>query len=117
MAATAALAAVVVVSASAGSAAKPQLVGTVGPGYTIKLTLNGSKVKSANAGKYLLVVHDKGRFHNFVFEKAKGGTFEKTVTGVGFVGTRTLNVKLTPGKWEFYCRVHESTMKGELTVS
>lgn len=113
--AASALALAVAVSASA-SAATPKLIGTVGPGYTITLTMNGKKVTRVKAGSYLLVVRDRSAIHSFVFEKAKGGTFEKTVTAVGFTGTATLKVRLTSGKYEYYCRPHESTMKGEFIV-
>ena len=117
--AAAALAVAVAVTVPA-SAATPKLIGTVGPGFTITLKLNGKLLKESStvkAGSYLLVVTDKASSHNFVFEKAKGGTFEKTVTSVPFKGTKTLKVRLTPGKYEFYCRPHEkSGMKGEFTV-
>jgi plastocyanin len=92
-----------------------KLKGTVGPGFTISLTQNGHKVKTLKAGTYTLVVADKASIHNFVLEKS-GGKFEKAVTSVGFVGTKTIRVKLTRGKWEFYCKPHESTMHGDFTV-
>jgi hypothetical protein len=43
----------------------PKLVGTVGPGYTIKLTKAGVKVKSLKAGTYKFVISDKSPLHNF----------------------------------------------------
>ena len=116
LAAAGAALAIAVVASVPASAATPQLIGTVGPGLKITLTLNGKKVTSVKAGSYLLVVHDKSSIHSFVFEKRKGGTFEKTVTSVKFKCTATLKVKLTAGKYEYYCRPHESTMKGEFTV-
>ena len=114
LAATAlALAAAVALPASA---ATPKLIGTVGPDFKITLTQGGKPVKSVKAGSYLLVVSDKSSIHSFVFEKAKGGTFEKEVTAVPFMGTKTLKVRLTAGTYEFYCRPHEKTMKGTFTV-
>jgi plastocyanin len=97
-------------------AAAPTLNGTVGPGFTITLKQKGKAVKTLKAGSYTFVVSDKADIHDFVLEKSKGGTFEKEITSVGFEGTKTVKVKLTPGKWEFYCRPHESQMKGEFTV-
>jgi plastocyanin len=51
-----------------------------------------------------------------VVEKSRGG-FEKALTTVPLVGTKTVTVKLTKGKWEFYCKPHEATMHGDFTVS
>ena len=98
-------------------AATPKLKGTVGPGFTITLTQGGTKVTKLKAGTYTLVVSDKAAIHNFVLEKSKGGTFEKTVTSVPFMGTKTVTVKLTAGKYEYYCRPHEASMKGAFTVT
>ena len=98
-----------------GRADAMKLKGTVGPGFTISLTQNGHKVRSVRAGTYTLVVADKSAIHNFVLEKS-GGKVEKRVTSVGFTGTKTIRVKLTRGKWEFYCAPHESSMRGQFTV-
>ncbi len=103
-------------SASSASQATPTLKGTVGPGYTISLKMNGKPVKSLKAGSYSFVVTDKASIHNFVLEKKKGGTFEKELTTVPFTGTKTVKIKLTSGTWQFYCRPHESVMEGTFTV-
>jgi hypothetical protein len=55
--------------ASAASQAAPTLNGTVGPGYTISLKMNGKTVTSVKAGSYSFVVADKSAVHNFVLEK------------------------------------------------
>lgn len=92
------------------------LKGSVGPGFTISLTMNGKRVTSLKAGTYTFAVSDKASIHNFVLEKKKGGTFEKELTTVPFKGTKSVKVKLTAGKWEFYCRPHEAMMHGDFTV-
>src|SRR5919202_5478105 len=92
-----------------------KLKGTVGPSFTITLTKSGKKVRTLRAGTYTLTVADKSGIHNFVLEKS-GGKFEKTVTSVGFTGTKTIRVKLTRGKWQYYCAPHESTMHGSFSV-
>ena len=74
----------------------PMLTGTVGPGFTITLKKAGVKVRT--------------------FEKARGGKFERAITSVGFTGTKTIRVKLTKGKWEYYCAPHEDDMHGDFTV-
>jgi membrane-associated phospholipid phosphatase/plastocyanin len=98
-------------------AATPKLVGTVGPGFTITLRQASKKVTTLKAGTYLFVVTDKAAIHNFVLEKQKGGTFEKDVTTVAFTGTKSVKIKLTAGKWKYYCRPHEPTMFGFFTVT
>lgn len=111
-------AAVLVVSVGAsGKTATPTLKGTVGPGYTITLTMNGKKVKSLKRGTYKFAVADKSTFHNFTLEREKGGKFEKDVTSVSFTGSKTVTLKLGPGSWKYYCKVHEPMMYGFFKVT
>ena len=100
------------------STATPTLKGVVGPGYSIKLTKGGKRVKSVKAGKYRFVITDKSTFHNFTVEREKPSkpTIEKHVTGTGFTGKKTMVITLKPGSWSFYCSVHESQMHGDLKV-
>jgi len=88
---------------------------TVGPGFTITLTRNGHRVTRVAPGLYRIVVSDRSAIHNFKLEKS-GGAFERTMTTVGFKGVRTQTVRLTAGRWEYYCAPHERTMKGHFTV-
>ena len=103
------------VFASTGVAASPKLVGTTGPGFSIKVTMNGKAVKSLKAGTYKLVVHDRADSHNFhVF----GPGLNKKVTTVSFMGTKTVTVTLKKGKYTFQCDPHAAAgMKGSFTVS
>jgi plastocyanin len=102
---------------SSKTQAVPTLVGTTGPGYTITLTMKGKAVKALHAGSYKFVVHDKAAIHNFFVEKEKGGSFERAITSVPFVGTKTVTIKLTAGKWKYYCQPHEAMGMGhEFTV-
>jgi plastocyanin len=94
----------------------PTLSGTVGPGFTISLKMNGKAVKSLKAGSYKFVVADKATIHGFTIEQESGGKFEKALTAVPFTGTKTVTVKLKAGKWKFYCPPHESSMFGFFTV-
>ncbi len=98
---------------SARSTASPKLVGTDGPGFTITLTKTGKKVTKLTHGTYSLTVNDKASAHNFVLE---GPGVERDITTVPFTGTKTVTVKLRPGKYKFYCRPHESSMFGFVTV-
>ena len=112
-----AAAAMALVVAADVFAAAPALKGTVGPGFTITLTQAGKKLTKLKAGTYTLVVSDKASIHNFVVEKKKGGTFEKEITTVPFMGTKTVKIKLTAGTYEYYCRPHEASMHGTFTVT
>jgi hypothetical protein len=111
-----AVALVVAGAALSRGQATPKLVGTVGPGFTIKLTKGGAKVSSLKAGTYLFVIHDKATIHQFTVEREKGGAFEKALTSVAFVGTKSAKVKLGRGKWKYYCKPHEAAMHGFFTV-
>jgi hypothetical protein len=91
------------------------LRGVVGPGFTINLTKNGRKVTQLAPGMYRIVVSDRSAIHNFKLEKSGGG-LERAVTTVGFTGTRAITVRLTRGRWEYYCMPHESSMKGHFVV-
>jgi plastocyanin len=103
--------------AQRGSASGPPTVtGTVGPGFTITLTRNGKRVKTLAAGRYTFKIVDRASVHNFVLEKS-GGAFEKQLTSVPFTGSKSVVVRLTKGKWEFYCAPHESQMHGDLRVT
>jgi plastocyanin len=101
---------------SVGTAAShPVLVGTTGPGYTIKVTRNGKAVKTLKAGTYSLVVHDKAAVHDF---HLIGPGFNKRITSVSFVGTKTVTVTLKKGKYAYQCDPHAAGgMKGSFTVS
>jgi hypothetical protein len=111
-------AAVLVVSVGAsGRTATPTLKGTVGPGYTISLTMDGKKVKSLKRGTYKFVVADRSTFHNFTVEREKGGKFEKDLTSVAFTGNKTVTLKLGTGSWKYYCKVHEPMMYGFFKVT
>lgn len=105
-----------VASAGATDARVVTLKGSVGPGYTIALTQSGHKVRTLRAGTYRFVIADRASVHNFVLEKEQGGRFEKELTRVGDVGTKTVLVKLTRGTWKYYCEPHESVMFGRFTV-
>jgi plastocyanin len=93
-----------------------KLNGTVGPGFTISLAQNGKKVKTLKAGTYAFTIADKATIHNFVLEEESPSHVEKTLTSVGFQGTKTVTLKLAKGKWKYYCAPHEATMKGFFTV-
>ena len=113
---TAIAAAVVAGGATARSDSTPTLKATVGPGYTIALMQSGKKVTRLKPGPYRIVVADRSSAHNFVLERERGGRFERKLTSVGFVGTRTVTIRLGNGSWKYYCEPHESLMHGSFAV-
>jgi plastocyanin len=109
------VAAVAAASAFGRPAAAPTLVGTVGPGFTITLTQGGKIVKTLQAGKYTLVIHDKASIHAFSLDGPHG--YAKDFTAVPFVGTKTVTATFKAGKYKYYCPPHEAEMFGHFTVS
>jgi hypothetical protein len=103
------------------SATPPKLNGSVGPGFTISLKdAKGKKVKTLKAGKYMFVITDKGNIHTYDLKQLKGGKFHKEITSLtsaSFTGKKTVTIKLTKGKWEYYCATHPTQMFGFFTVN
>ena len=111
-----ALAALAIAAVAAVPAAQAAtiLVGTVGPGFTITLKTNGTKVVKLKAGTYVIRVSDKSNIHNF---RLKGPGSVNKATGVAFVGNQTWTVKLKPGKYTYVCDPHAAIMVGHFTVT
>ena len=101
------------------NSATPTLKGVVGPGFTISLKKGGKKVKTLKAGKYKIVVSDKGSIHNFTLEREKPSKpkMEKLITATGFTGTKTVIWTLKPGSWRAYCSLHEAQMQQNFKVT
>src|SRR5205085_9834202 len=101
-------AAAVALTAAAGAqrAVAPTLLGTVGPGFTISLTLHGKKVTTLPHGVYRFSIADRGSIHNFVLQRLTGGKFMRALTGVPFVGSKTITLTLGPGRWKYFCAGH-----------
>jgi plastocyanin len=106
-----ALAAVAIglVVAAPTQAGVPELVGTVGPGFTITLTKSGTKITKLKAGKYAITVNDRASIHDFHLT----GPGVNKVTSVAGTGQTTWTVTLQKGKtYRFMCDPHASIMKG-----
>jgi plastocyanin len=101
-------------TASAGAAAPPKLVGTVGPGFTIALKRFNKPLRLLKAGRYSITVADRSNIHNF---HLKGPGVNREITTVGFVGTKTVIVSLKRGLYTFVCDPHFTSMKGSFRVS
>jgi len=96
------------------TAAPSKLKGSVGPSETISLkTAAGKKVSMVSRGTYTITVSDRSDEHNFV---VSGPGLRKTITGVDFVGTKTVTVRLAKGTYRFVCVPHAEDMRGSFTV-
>lgn len=101
--------------------APTKLKGDVGPGFTIHLkSATGKSVKTLKPGMYSITVVDKSTIHDFQLEgPGVGKKGKKQITGVKFVGTRTVTVTLKKGTYTFVCTPHRKipSMKGTFKVS
>jgi plastocyanin len=99
---------------STASAAPSKLKGSVGPGETISLkTAAGKRVSMVSRGTYAITISDRSDEHNFY---VSGPGIRKQLTGVDFVGTKTVTVKLRSGKYAFVCTPHSDDMNGRFVV-
>jgi plastocyanin len=105
--------AVLVASVLPASAALPKLVGTVGPGFTITLKKNGVRVTKLKPGRYTFVIRDRANEHNF---HLRGPGLNRTLTSVGFVGTKTVTLRLRAGRYTYVCDPHATEMRGSFRV-
>lgn len=99
---------------STASAAPSKLRGAVGPGETISLkTATGKNVARVARGTYAITISDRSDEHNFF---VSGPGVRKQLTGIGFVGTKTVVLKLRRGNYSFVCTPHADDMNGGFTV-
>jgi len=99
---------------TASNAGGNNLVGTVGPGFTITLTHGGSAVSALKAGTYKINVSDKSSMHNFHLF----GPGVEQKTDVGGTGTFNWTVTFKAGSYTYQCDVHfASGMIGHFTVT
>ncbi len=107
------VAAVALAVAGSASAAPVKVVGKVGPGYTISLTIGGKKVKKLEAGvSYRFVITDRSEDHDF---HLMGPGVMKTITNEEFTGTKSVVLKLRKGTYQFLCNPHSDQMRGRFS--
>jgi len=103
---------------AASQATHPKLLGVVGKNDAFKITLanaTGKIVTSLKAGTYTVVIHDDSAIHNYELDGPNGKSW--TFTTPPFVGTKTMTLKLTAGKYKAYCAPHEATMFQHFSVT
>jgi plastocyanin len=111
-----AIAAAALAAAASGSAATAGTVnGTVGPGFTITLTMQGKNVTKLKAGKaYRFVISDRSSIHDF---HLSGPGVNRLFTSVEFTGTKSFVLTLKKGSYRFVCDPHSGIMHGRFLVS
>ena len=99
--------------APSGQGAGETLTATVGPGFTISLTMNGQAVKHLDAGTYTVQVDDKTADHNF---HLMGPGVDEFTTPDEIV-QKTWTVTFQDAKtYTYVCDLHTFSMKGSFTV-
>jgi plastocyanin len=103
-------------TATAPAAPAPKTVqGSVGPGFTIKLTLGGKKVTKLKKGvRYRFLIRDRSSIHDF---HLMGPGVNRVLTSVDFTGTKSVVLKLRKGTYRFICDPHASLMHGGFRVA
>ena len=115
IAVAAAVSALALLLGGTATAAPVTVVGKVGPGYTITLTVGGKKVKKLKAGaSYRFVISDRSSDHDF---RLKGPGTSKVLSGEGFTGQKATVLKLRRGTHRFYCAPHSDEMQGRFAVA
>jgi plastocyanin len=103
--------------AAAVSVARPAstdgtLQASVGPGYTISLTQNGTKVSQLDPGTYTIQVNDQSAIHDFHLT----GPGVNESTDIEGTGATSWTVTFTNGTYTYMCDAHPTQMKGTFTV-
>jgi plastocyanin len=112
----AAVVAAALAATGSGSAATAKTInGTVGPGFTIALTMQGKKVTKLHAGTaYRFVISDRADIHDF---HLTGPGINRVLTSVEFTGTKSFMLRLKKGSYRFVCDPHAAIMHGQFLVS
>jgi len=110
------VAAAALAATGSGTAASVKTVnGTVGPGFTIALTMDGKNVTKLDADvPYRLVISDRADIHDF---HLSGPGFNRVLTSVEFVGTKSFMLRLKKGSYSFVCDPHSSIMHGRFRAA
>jgi hypothetical protein len=98
-----------------GSAAAVKTVnGTVGPGFTITVTMQGKKVTKLKAGTYRFAISDRSSIHDF---HLSGPGVNRVLTSVEYTGAKSLLLRLKKGSYRFVCDPHSGVMHGSFLVT
>ena len=110
------VAAVAVVAVEPGHADPKRIVhGSVGPGSTITLKdgVGATYVRGA-PGMYVFIVSDRSNHDDF---HLTGPHVNTVITGVAFVGGRTVALRLGAGVYRYRSDTHPKKLSGTFTLS
>ena len=93
-------------------AADGTLAASVGPGFSISLTQNGSPVTSLAPGTYDISVSDTATVHNFHLS----GPGVDMATSVANTESTTWTVTLSAGNYHYQCDAHPTELHGDFSV-
>ena len=101
--------------ATSPAAPLPKTVqGSVGPGFTINLTLKGKSVTTLKKGvRYRFLINDRSSIHDF---HLTGPGLNRMLTTVDFTGTKSFVLTLHKGVYRYFCDPHASVMHGSFRV-
>jgi plastocyanin len=88
------------------------LQANVGPGFSISLTQNGTRVTHLDPGTYTINVNDQSAEHNFDLT----GPGVSQATDIEATGTTSWTVTFQDGTYSYQCDAHVATMHGSFTV-
>ena len=109
-----ATAAALAVTGSGMAAPAKTVSGTVGPGFTIGLTMQGKKVTKLKAGTaYRFVISDRSDIHDF---HLSGPGLDRVLSSVEDTGTKSFVFRLKKGTYRFVCDPHSTIMHGSFRV-
>lgn len=102
-------------AATAPAASLPKTVqGSVGPGFSINLTLKGKSVTTLKKGvRYRFLISDRSSIHDF---HLTGPGVNRMLTTVDFTGTKSFLLTLRKGVYRYFCDPHSSVMHGSFRV-
>jgi hypothetical protein len=84
-----------------------------GPGYTISLKKGTKVVRTLKRGTYRITVRDRSDEHNFRLRGPSG----RLLSSVGWAGTKTVTLRLRPGRYTYVCDPHADEMRGGFRVT
>lgn len=93
-------------------AADGTLAASVGPGFSISLTQNGSPVMSLPPGTYDISVSDTAAVHNFHLS----GPGVDMATSVANTESTTWTVTFSVGSYHYQCDAHPTQLHGDFSV-
>jgi plastocyanin len=107
-------AAALAVTGSGMAASAKTVNGTVGPGFTIRLTMQGKNVTKLKAGTaYRFVISDRSSIHDF---HLSGPGLNRVLSSVEDTGTKSFVLRLKKGSYRFVCDPHAGIMHGSFRV-